>query len=245
MSEVTVEVEMQDGAKCIPLLGIVASLVGFPLLYMANSLAPWSRAFFGNLDRTYYFVFFASVLTLHWLNAGLAIFLTRKAGLTLEDLGLYLSWGRALRVLRNLIILGAVFVLLRQVVPYSLERPDALAIFPRSVYEQLFFIPVALSAGFCEEIVYRGFGITALAARGLRVWQAVVLTTLSFTFMHGPAGIFAFPIFFGGGLLYAGIYFGRVGGISWGRFIRPSGTKSLLRAMVIHGIGDMTAILVP
>ena len=233
------------GAKCIPLWGIAASLVGFPLLYMANSLAPWSRAFFGHGDRTYYFAFFASVLTLHWLNAAFVIWLTRKAGLTLDSLGLHLSWGRALRILKNLTVLGAAFVLFRQVVPYSMERPDALVIFPRTVYERLFFIPVALSAGFCEELVYRGFGITALQSRGLRVWQAVVLTSLSFTFMHGPAGIFAFPIFFLGGLLFAGIYFGRVGGIGWRGLVKPPRTKSLLRAMVIHGIGDMTAIVVP
>ena len=126
-----------------------------------------------------------------------------------------------------------------------MARPDALAIFPRTAYEQLFFIPVALSAGFCEEIVYRGFGITALQARGLRVWHTVVLTTLSFTFMHGPAGIFAFPIFFLGGLLFVGIYFGRVGGIGPRGLVKPPGTKSLLRAMIIHGIGDISAILVP
>ena len=112
-----VEDEVQARAKCIPLWGITASLVGFPLLYMANSLAPWSRAFFGDNDRTYYVAFFASVLTLHWLNATLVICLTRKAGLTFDDIGLHLSWDRALRVLRNLILLGLAFVLFRQVVP--------------------------------------------------------------------------------------------------------------------------------
>ena len=133
----------------------------------------------------------------------------------------------------------------RQLVPYSLERPRWLVFFPTNLWENIFFVFVAVSAGFCEELVYRGFAITALQSRWFRLWQAVILATISFVFIHGLGGVYAFPVFFLAGLLFAGIYLGRVGGVGWRGRIGPTGRKSLLRAMVTHAVGDMTAILAP
>ncbi|MFQ5663611.1 MAG: CPBP family intramembrane glutamic endopeptidase [Terriglobia bacterium] len=232
-------------ARLVPRWQIILVLVGFPLLYMLNSFAPWSVRLFGAKDRAAFFPFFISVLTLHWLSVAVTVFFVRKAGLTLADLHLNLSSRKAASIASKLIAVGLLFVVFRQLVPYSATRPGWLVFFPANLSESIFWIPVAISAGFCEELVYRGFGITVLQSRGFRLWQAVLLTTLSFVFMHGPGGIFGFPVFFLAGLLFAGIYLGRVGGVGPRGLIRPTRRRSLLRVMVIHAVGDMTAILLP
>lgn len=232
-------------APLVPRWQITLILVGFPFLYMLNSFAPWSVRLFGANDRTAFFPFFISVLILHWVSAALTIYFMRKAGLTLPDLALNLSSRRAVIIVCKLIAVGFLFVVFRQLVPYSLERPRWLVFFPTTLWENVFFVSVAVSAGFCEELVYRGFAITALQSRGFRLWQGVILATISFVFIHGLGGVYAFPVFFLAGLLFAGIYLGRVGGVGPRGLIRPTGRKSLLRAMVTHAVGDMTAILAP
>jgi len=197
---------------------------------MLNSFTPWSRGLFGAHDRTYYIPFFISTLTLHWLSVAVTTLVVRRAGLTLTELGLKISIRQAFIIVGRLVAIGLAFVLFRQFVPYSMSRPTALVFFPIGFSENLFFIFASLNAGFCEELVYRGFAITTLQAHGLSTWQAVTLSLISFVFIHGLAGVYAFPIFFLAGLIYAGIYVK---------------IKHLTTPMALHAFYDMTAILFP
>jgi membrane protease YdiL (CAAX protease family) len=214
----------------LPVWQIGLVLIGFPILYLLNSFTPWSIRLFGRADRAAFFPFFASILTLHWLSAATVLLLLRRAGASLAQLGLRVSGKRALVLAGKLVIVGVVVVAVRELAGYAAARPHALAFFPRGFAENLFFVPAAISAGFCEELVYRGFGITALVGRGLRIWQAVMLSSFSFVFIHGLGGLYAFPVFFAGGLLYAYLYLSR---------------GNLLRPMIIHSLGDTTAMLMP
>jgi membrane protease YdiL (CAAX protease family) len=214
----------------LPVWQIGLVLIGFPLLYVLNSFAPWSVRLFSRGERAAFFPFFASILTLHWLSAATVLLLLRRAGASPAQLGLRVSSKRALAIANKLLIVGVVIVAARGLAGYSAPRPHALGFFPRGFAENLFFVPTAISAGFCEELVYRGFGITALVGRGLRIWQAVILSSCSFVFIHGLGGLYAFPVFFAGGLLYAHLYLSR---------------GNLLRPMIIHSLGDTTAILMP
>ena len=222
-------IERASGLR-LPVWQISLVLVGFPLLYLLNSFSPWSVALFGRGDRAAFVPFFCSILTLHWLSAATVLLLIRRHGANSAQLGLRVSGGRALALAGKLVIVGIVVVGVRELAGYAVARPHALAFFPRGFTENLFFLPVAISAGFCEELVYRGFAITALVGRGLRVWQAVVLSSCSFVFIHGLGGLYAFPVFFAGGLLYSYLY------LSKGNLLRP---------MIIHSLGDTTAILMP
>ena len=141
-----------------------------------------------------------------------------------------MSVRRALALAGKLAIVGIVVVGVRELAGYAAARPHVLVFFPRGFAENLLFLPVAISAEFCEEFVYRGFAITALVGRGLRIWQAVVLSSFSFVLIHGLGGLYAFPVFFAGGLLYAYLY------LSKGNLLRP---------MIVHSLGDTTAILMP
>jgi len=214
----------------LPVWQIGLVLVGFPLLYLLNSFAPWSVRLFGRGDRAAFVPFFASILTLHWLSAATVLLLLRRANASLAQLGLRVSGKRALVLAGKVVTVGVVVVAVRALAGYDAARPHVLVFFPKGFAENLFFVPVAISAGFCEELVYRGFGIRALVGRGLRIWQAVILSSFSFVFIHGLGGLYVFPVFFAGGLLYAYLY------LRHGNLLRP---------MIIHSLGDMTAILMP
>ncbi len=87
---------------------------------------------------------------------------------------------------------------------------------------------MSFTAGFCEELVYRGFAIRMLQRRGLRTWLAVLLATVAFVFVHGVAAVFLGHIYFVAGLLFAALFLWR---------------RSLVPGMCLHALVDVSAIL--
>ena len=66
------------------------------------------------------------------------------------------------------------------------------------------FVPV--TAGFCEELIWRGYIITRPEARGQRRWSAMLLSAVSFALIHGvlPGKLLVtFLLGIAGGLYYA------------------------------------------
>lgn len=89
---------------------------------------------------------------------------------------------------------------------------------------------VGISAGFCEELVYRGYMMTALKRDGRSAFVAMALSSLSFVFFHGllPA-----PFLVAGfilSLIWAFIY--HKTGILW-------------VTVFIHGLWDVLILLTP
>jgi membrane protease YdiL (CAAX protease family) len=69
----------------------------------------------------------------------------------------------------------------------------------------LLVVVVTVSAAFCEELIWRGYVITRLEARGRRRGVAVLLSAVLFALIHSPLH---WPFTFLYGLL-AGYYYGR------------------------------------
>ena len=77
-------------------------------------------------------------------------------------------------------------------------------ILPRSRQERFLFLALALTAGICEEFLYRGFAMAALQRAGLAVWAVVAVSSLLFGLAHlyqGRGGIVGTLLV---GLLFAG-----------------------------------------
>jgi membrane protease YdiL (CAAX protease family) len=68
----------------------------------------------------------------------------------------------------------------------NLERLRALGsrLFPRTPTETFLFILLALTAGICEEFLFRGFVMAALLRAGLATWLVVILSSAMFGFAH-------------------------------------------------------------
>mgnify|MGYP001828477228 CR=1 len=49
----------------------------------------------------------------------------------------------------------------------------------------LLVIMISVTAAFCEELIWRGYVITRLKARGHNRWSAIILAAVSFALIHG------------------------------------------------------------
>ena len=65
-------------------------------------------------------------------------------------------------------------------------RVQAMAqrILPHSTSERLPFLALALTAGCCEEFLYRGFAMAAFARAGFPIWASVVVSSVLFGAAH-------------------------------------------------------------
>jgi membrane protease YdiL (CAAX protease family) len=68
----------------------------------------------------------------------------------------------------------------------SLQRLRALGarLFPHSRSEFALFLVLSLTAGICEEFLFRGFVMAALARAGLAAWLVVILSSAMFGLAH-------------------------------------------------------------
>jgi membrane protease YdiL (CAAX protease family) len=67
-------------------------------------------------------------------------------------------------------------------------------ILPRSTVELLPFLALAITAGLCEEFLYRGFAMAVLGHLGLPSWATVLVSSILFGLAHlyqGRGGFFS------------------------------------------------------
>jgi membrane protease YdiL (CAAX protease family) len=61
-------------------------------------------------------------------------------------------------------------------------------ILPQSTIELLPYLALAITAGLCEEFLYRGFAMAALAHVGLQTWAVVLISSVLFGLAHSYQG---------------------------------------------------------
>ena len=211
----------------LPLWQVIQMLVGIPLLYVANSLLPWSIGLFHRHEHAFFFQFWGSIALLHWGSVAYVLFLLNRAGRHLTDIGLHLSRARVSAMIGIPLVVGLTLTVLHQT--SSGDHASSSPVLPATTGERLFWIFISLTAGFCEELIYRGFGIRALQGRKMRTWLAVGLATLAFFFMHGiwAVALPSFLIIFIAGLLFSALFLWR---------------RSLVPGVCLHALIDMTNI---
>jgi CAAX protease family protein len=102
----------------------------------------------------------------------------------------------------------------------------ATRILPQSRPERVPFYALAITAGCCEEFLYRGFAMAAFARAGFPIWATVVLSSVLFGAAHLYQGR--------GGLVGTGIL-----GLLFGAFRAYTGT--LVPVAVWHAVVDIVA----
>jgi uncharacterized protein len=122
-------------------------------------------------------------------SAGWLIF---RNGLSLRDFGQgFGTYPRTLIVSAILVALVAAVVLANKLQRRKTE-PEQIAkatenvrkLLPKNGKERIVFIAVALTAGFCEEFLYRGWLLNLTAAVLNSVWLGLLLSSLLFGFAH-------------------------------------------------------------
>ncbi|HEV2131521.1 MAG TPA: CPBP family intramembrane glutamic endopeptidase [Longimicrobiaceae bacterium] len=133
-------------------------------------------------------VYLSSSLGL-WALAGITYAAARASGFSLESVGLVmlppvplLLWSLAATLAGLAILVAGRALRLR-------ETPLLEYILPRTVGEKVAFVGVSITAGVCEELVFRGFLIPAASVAFGSIGLAVLLSSAVFGLLHAYQGV--------------------------------------------------------
>ena len=202
--------------------------------------------------------FYARLLVLEWGLALLALVVWLSApGVDAAAVGLRWpqAWPGPVAVAATVLVLGFVVVSTRALrsgalaqVAAELRRPGhspptrgrhaepavhaTLALLPRTTAERRLFTLVGLTAGVCEEWLYRGFflAVVAAVAGGPPTGVLVVVAAAAFGLAHAYQGLV--------GIVTTGL----LGGIMAAVYLQ---TGSLLLPVLLHVVIDLRFLLVP
>jgi membrane protease YdiL (CAAX protease family) len=153
----------------------------------------------GTIDRL---VLYASTIGFQWLAAAVVAWRAWAHGYTAEQLGLAID-DRTTIMVASLVGAATIAILqwlnLRRMgrLPAKARGPmQAIAerILPRSTIELLPFLALAITAGLCEEFLYRGFAMAVLAQLGSPAWATAIVSSILFGLAHlyqGRGGFFS------------------------------------------------------
>lgn len=135
---------------------------------------------------------YISTITFQWLTSGIVAWRAWAHGYTTDQLGLQARdcWELAAAALIGAALFATFqWFNLRRMGRMSDKlhaRLQALAerILPQSRSELLLFVALAVTAGVCEEFLYRGFAMAAFTRASLPMWSVVVLSSSLFGVAH-------------------------------------------------------------
>jgi membrane protease YdiL (CAAX protease family) len=143
----------------------------------------------GTIERL---VLYASTIGFQWLAVAAVAWRAWAHGYTPEQLGLAMH--DRTRILVASVVGAATIATLQWLnlrrmgrLPVNARGPlQAIAerILPRSTIELLPFLALAITAGLCEEFLYRGFALAVLTRLGSPAWVAVLVSSILFGLAH-------------------------------------------------------------
>jgi len=143
----------------------------------------------GTMERL---TLYASTIAFQWLLAALAAWRALAHGYSAAQLGLTMPNPMRLFVaafVGGVTIATLQWFNLRRVGRMPIEKRKALAaiadrIFPKTSVELLPYFALAVTAGLCEEFLYRGFVMAALGHVGFPIWAVVLVSSVMFGLAH-------------------------------------------------------------
>ncbi|HEV2194247.1 MAG TPA: type II CAAX endopeptidase family protein [Candidatus Acidoferrum sp.] len=141
-------------------------------------------------------VLYASTIAFQWLAAAIVGWRVWARGYTAQQLGLVFRDRTTLLIagiVGTAVIASLQWLNLRRVsrIPPESRGPvQAIAerILPQSAVELLPYLALAITAGLCEEFLYRGFAMAALNRAGLSAWLVVLVSSILFGLAHSYQG---------------------------------------------------------
>lgn len=179
--------------------------------------------------------FYLPVLVLEWLLVWFIWAGLRRRGMTMKELigGRWKNWrdvvvdlGLALAIW--IVMLGMDLGFSRILGPSHAKSTNV--ILPQSPFEMVFWVALSSTAGFVEELVYRGYLQTQFTRLGLPTLLAVVVQALVFALGHTYEGLNAVIT-----ITFFALLFGLIA--AWRRSLRPG--------MIGHAWFDIAVIFLP
>jgi len=141
-------------------------------------------------------ILYASTIAFQWFAVAVVAWRAWAHGFTASQLGLTIH-DRTGILVASFVGAAAIAALqwlnLRRVgrTPVGARGPiQAIAerLLPQSAVELLPYLALAITAGLCEEFLYRGFAMAVLIHVGLQTWAAVLLSSALFGLAHSYQG---------------------------------------------------------
>lgn len=141
-------------------------------------------------------VLYASTIAFQWVAVAIVGWRVWAHGYTAQQLGLVFYHRTTLVVsgiVGGVVIATLQWLNLRRVsrIPPESRGPlQAIAerILPQTTVELPPYLALAITAGLCEEFLYRGFAMAALANAGLSAWLVVLVSSILFGLAHSYQG---------------------------------------------------------
>ena len=139
---------------------------------------------------------YASTIAFQWFAVAVVAWRAWAHGLTASQLGLVVRDRN--RIALAAIVGAATIAILQSLnlrrvgkLPPESRGPIqtiAARILPQSMVELLPYLALAITAGLCEEFLYRGFAMAVLTRLGLQAWAVVLLSSALFGLAHSYQG---------------------------------------------------------
>jgi membrane protease YdiL (CAAX protease family) len=222
---------MWNLAQAVPHLNPMNVPVVWAFIFLLVAFFPIADYVFYSRLKSTIQIYVWNILVLWSLSIG-CVWLIHKSGLTVADFGLNLgTFPRTVIVWGILILLIGVVALLnkrqkRKPTPEQLNKAldKVRKLLPVTSRERMWFVAVALTAGICEEFLYRGWLLTLLGHYFSSMWVGLIVSSICFGFAHAYQGR--------AGILSTGIV-----GIVFGLVFIASG--SLLPGQILHAVMDL------
>jgi len=161
-------------------------LVYFPLLFNVIGIVSigllYAISFGSTIDwRQLNFVLYLLVFVIEWLLAFMVIRRLRRLEVPLKEFIMPRKKFRWIPAFLVFVSLNALFTLniLYPLIPIPPMKD-------LNSFQLLFFLMLSpITAGFVEELIWRGYFIKKLLAKGYNKWKTILFSSVSFAFIHG------------------------------------------------------------
>jgi len=181
---------------------------------------------------------YARTMVVLWTMTGLAYYALLLHGETPADIGFKPPSSPIWYIAGPLVPLIILNIRPSQRGPISEEYGRRVRlVIPLNAGEWVWFAGVAVSAGVCEEFLYRGYALNQIAALAQSLSAGVIFSSLAFGLGHAYQGRIGIVIIAITGLLYCGLFIASgsllpcmiahvvqdlVGGVVWSRRLSPT-----------------------
>lgn len=164
-------------------------LIAYPLIYCSGFTGELVRPIIVDNSRTHWWYFWLANMAYHWVPFVLVWLTLRRECQPWSSIGVDWMWFWRKRwwigITIGLLGIASYFM---PSVHYGSELPgqsQTIFLAPVSAVERLWVIWGAITAAVTEEVLFRGFAITRLRIYLRSVWLSLVVSVISFVFIHG------------------------------------------------------------
>lgn len=167
---------------------LVITLFVVPLLWGTGTFGISVDMLFPEVSRPSFWRFVTSVMLLQWMAFGLIYWAIKPNMSTYLNISTsFLRRYKALLIILVLVILVAAFMAPSYLYESGLP-PESLTLRwlgPVASSERIAFVFLSVTAGICEEVIFRGYGISVLERLTGNRWIALVVSSAAFMSLHG------------------------------------------------------------